>query len=145
MADNTILEEFKIDWVMLPKEDKIPINNCSYTKVVSSAAKINLTTPGYPFGYAENLNCSWTFLPQDKGRHVVLEVYDVLLEEEDCSRDYIKVMSSHNLISWHDEQTMCTNKTKSIFPIWNPVAVFDGTPNLKIDFVTDCNEKFDFR
>lgn len=145
VADNANLDDFKIDWVMVSKDLFIPTNNCSYTQVVSPGARINLTTPGYPYGYEENLNCSWTFLPEDKSGHVVLEVYDVSLEglPPECPNDYIKIMSSHNLISWHEEQKMCKNESTSII-FSRPVAFFDGTPNLKVNFISDCKEKLKF-
>lgn len=144
VADNANLEEFKVDWVMMSKDSISPPNNCSYTKIVASGAKINLTTPGYPSGYEGNMNCSWTFVPEDKSRHVVLEVYDILLEGLPllCATDYIKVMASHNLISWHSEKTMCINETTTNFRL--PVAFFDGTPNLRVNFVTDCKAKIHF-
>ncbi|KAL5273336.1 hypothetical protein ACFFRR_000221 [Megaselia abdita] len=138
ISNNQNLEEFKIDWTMVSKDLMQTINNCSYTRIVGSGARINLTTPGYPYGYEENLNCSWTFIPEDKSRHVVLEVYDVFLESDtDCTTDYVKVMSSNNLISWHDEQKFCNNKTTRNFRF--PVAFSDGTPNLKVDFITDAS------
>lgn len=118
-----------------------PSSNCSSTQIVGSGAKINLTTPGYPYGYDANVNCSWTFIPEDKSRHVVLEVYDVFLESgQDCSFDYIQVMTSHNLMSWQGQPKICNNRTTSNYIL--PVAFFDGTPNLKVDFITDRNEKY---
>lgn len=111
-------------------------NNCSYTQIIGQDAKVNLTTPGYPNGYKENLNCSWTFMPEDKNSHVVLEVYDIDLEETtECTTDYIKVESSSNLISWYDEKKLCKNRTTTSYRL--PEVYVDGTPNLRVKFITD--------
>jgi len=56
-----------------------------------SSEKVTFTSPGYPEGYADMLNCEWIF-ETTPGNHLGLTFTDMALESYDsCNVDYVQV------------------------------------------------------
>ena len=55
------------------------------------------TSPGYPNGYSQNLDCNWIFT-SPPGTHLVFQIQVMDLEEtSDCVADYVAVYSGNAL------------------------------------------------
>ncbi|XP_030381464.1 cubilin homolog [Scaptodrosophila lebanonensis] len=93
---------------------------------------ISFNSPGYPHGYADNLQCEWTFVPGDPAMHVVLDLVKVDLESlHGCFGDYVRVLSSNDLVTWKPLIKTCNQPNASEASTWH------GKPYLRLDFVTD--------
>ena len=51
-----------------------------------------LTSPGYPGSYPNNLDCSWT-IHVPGAAQIILKFTDFQLEDDDCKYDYLTVGS----------------------------------------------------
>uniref|UniRef100_A0A182Q2J3 CUB domain-containing protein n=1 Tax=Anopheles farauti TaxID=69004 RepID=A0A182Q2J3_9DIPT len=97
----------------------------------STDTAFNFSSPGYPNGYTNGLNCSWVFQSALSGYHPYLSFDFIDLEETgDCLADFVEVFTSADLASWKSHGRICT------YGIRVP-RTFDGTPYLKVEFRTD--------
>lgn len=103
---------------------------CGNSTVMVSRS-IMWSTPGYPNGYADNLHCNWIVMPSNPSRHVVVSILRIDLEEfGDCDADYLRISSSNDLVNWQEKAKICKKETDRILN-------YDGTPYVKMEFVTD--------
>uniref|UniRef100_A0A182RN21 Cubilin n=1 Tax=Anopheles funestus TaxID=62324 RepID=A0A182RN21_ANOFN len=97
----------------------------------STDTTFNLTSPGYPNGYTNGLNCSWIFQSALPAYHPFLSFSFIDLEEtSDCLADYVEVFSSTDLVTWKTFGRVCTYAVRGTYK-------FHGTPHLKVEFRTD--------
>uniref|UniRef100_A0A0A1WR72 Cubilin n=1 Tax=Zeugodacus cucurbitae TaxID=28588 RepID=A0A0A1WR72_ZEUCU len=135
ISNNEELEAFKINWKTVNNsvtQTNLTTGACNNTFVISYINRLNISSPGYPNDYANDLDCEWVIKPEDPTEHIVLSIYDVKLETNGES-DYLRVFSSPNLRNWHQELNMFDSRNKSILPI----KVVHGTPYLKVVFHSD--------
>ena len=91
----------------------------------------NISSPGYPHGYGNFMNCTWIVRSGLPSYHPVVMFYDVNLEESsDCVSDYVSVSSDRDDGSWKHLDKFCSVDSR------HPLE-FSGTPNLKVDFISD--------
>uniref|UniRef100_A0A182INM1 Uncharacterized protein n=1 Tax=Anopheles atroparvus TaxID=41427 RepID=A0A182INM1_ANOAO len=91
----------------------------------------NLSSPGYPRGYQNGLNCSWILQSAVPTYHPFLNFDFIDLDETDsCLTDYIEVFSSSDLFTWKSFGRICTYNFRD-------KRSFEGTPYLKVEFNTD--------
>lgn len=129
---------FKLEWNEVSQK-RIPIKNetittnCTENSVVylTNITSVNISSPGYPFGYAANLNCTWILKPDQVGYHATVIFYELDLEDSvNCLSDYVQVSSSTDLSNYK-----VLNKTCQITP--NKVLQMHGDPYLKMNFISD--------
>uniref|UniRef100_A0A182Y0Z6 Cubilin n=1 Tax=Anopheles stephensi TaxID=30069 RepID=A0A182Y0Z6_ANOST len=97
----------------------------------STDTTFNLSSPGYPNGYQNGLNCSWIFQSALPAYHPFLSFSFIDLEESsDCLADYVEVFSSSDLATWKSFGRVCTFAIRGTYK-------FHGTPYLKLEFRTD--------
>lgn len=126
---------FQIQWTEVDKSTLV--NNtieseCGQVISLNNETIItNITSPGYPHGYAPNMNCTWIISSGLPSYHPVIIFTDVNFEESsDCVTDYVSVASDRDDGSWKHLDKLCS------IDLRHPRA-FSGTPNLKIDFISD--------
>ncbi|XP_073838449.1 cubilin homolog [Musca autumnalis] len=110
-------------------------STCHSDVFVSSNTNVVLSSPGYPDGYENNLDCSWTYKALSPLDHVVCQLVSVQLEKNaDCGLDYLKISTSVDLMQWHDVEKMCDfSDNRRLSP-----RIYHGSPHLKLDFKTDA-------
>lgn len=107
-----------IDWQKVPKpetsqnsnENDEKCGNFSSKYVLTNSSSVTLQSPGYPYGYETDLNCSWIFSSNLSAYHPLFELEDVNLENgySDCSNnDYVEVFTSSDMISWTSLARYC--------------------------------------
>lgn len=91
----------------------------------------NIYIPGYPYGYATHLNCTWILKPEQIGYHATFLFLEIDLEDStNCLSDYVTVSSSKDLSVYK-----ILNKTCQAVP--NTILQMHGKPYLKLNFVSD--------
>lgn len=134
--------KFKLVWNEVPKpETTIESNvtnslNCSANSVitVNEGEQLKLHSPGFPEGYAPNLNCVWTFLPVKMGYTVSISMLTLDLEVvPDCLADFVRIGSGTDLSNFEEQSPMCSLNHLT------PSQRYHGTPNLKVQFQTDIS------
>lgn len=92
---------------------------------------INITSPGYPFGYGAGLNCIWTITSKLQAFHPILVFKDIDLEDIfGCTADYVQVDVDRDDGSWKEIEKLCVSDLRER-------KTFEGTPNLKLTFKSD--------
>ncbi|XP_078037937.1 cubilin [Augochlora pura] len=87
---------FDIFWVQVPTSDAIgdtetKLDNCTNLISLDSNDGIDIRSPGWPNGYAENLECIW-LITCPPGSHIVLRLLNLDIEEsENCFADSLSV------------------------------------------------------
>lgn len=125
---------FKLEWnevsqKRMPVKNETETTNCTENSIVylNNQTSVNITSPGYPYGYATNLNCTWILKPDQVGYHAMLLFLEVDLEDSvNCLSDYVKVSSSNDLSNY-----------KTCQMINNKVTQIHGDPYLKVNFISD--------
>ncbi|CRL00998.1 CLUMA_CG014207, isoform A [Clunio marinus] len=93
--------------------------------------KLNISSPGYPYGYASGLICHWTIMSLDQSFHPYIVFKDVNLEDStDCISDYVSIAVDRDDRTWKEIAKICDVDTRN--RKW-----FEGTPNLNITFKSD--------
>lgn len=128
--------KFKLIWNKISKTNLTIGNNtfidnpdCTENSIVTIApgTVLKVKSPGFPGGYDVNVRCKWTFIPSVPGYHVRIIVHIISLEAStDCIADYVQISSSHNV-----SDRICAPDPD------NPVIIYHGDPNLKLEFVSD--------
>lgn len=129
---------FKLEWnEVSQKQIKIKneteTTNCTENSVIylNNISGINITSPGYPYGYAPNLNCTWTLKPDQAGYHASIIFLEIDLEDTfNCLSDYVEVSSSQDLSTYK-----VLNKTCQVIP--NKLMQIHGDPYLRMNFISD--------
>ncbi|XP_061400318.1 cubilin homolog [Musca vetustissima] len=115
-------------------DTNVTTSKCHLERSIKPHASVMISSPNYPSGYESNLACDWILKPFSSVQHVVCEIYEVKLEVMDkCRADYLKISSSSDLLKWYEVAKLCDTPEKT----YTPYAIYHGTPNLKLDFVTD--------
>lgn len=92
---------------------------------------VNVTSPGYPYGYGSALTCTWTIVSKNPSFHPVIDFRDVDLEDTtDCISDYVQVMADRDDGSWRELAKLCSSDVSKR-------NIYEGSPNLRIKFVSD--------
>lgn len=132
--------KFKLDWSEVEKSvadlQLRPSNtlNCTGNSVLTVYAidRLQLTSPGYPTGYAANLNCVWTFLPATPGYHVDITFAVIDMEvTPNCLADYIQQGGGQDLQNFDMDARMC-----SMSQVLRG-GRYHGAPNLRVKFNSD--------
>lgn len=89
-------------------------------------------SPGWPYGYESNLECTWIFT-SPPGTHLVFRITSMNLEETpDCIADYVAVYSGNSITSTENsvlEKKLCLwNET------WNKIKTNNV---MTVKFVSD--------
>ncbi|KAL1493429.1 hypothetical protein ABEB36_011486 [Hypothenemus hampei] len=116
---NLVESEFLLEWRQLPKGtgkiDKLNSNNsdCNYVYTFKEHNNITLTSPGYPNGYAPNLQCEWIYKVESQS-HLLLKFIDVNLmlwnNNFPCrSADVIRVYTKYGNEPWQMLTEICNN------------------------------------
>ncbi|KAJ6642437.1 Cubilin like [Pseudolycoriella hygida] len=116
-----------------PTVHETQTTNCTENSIVyvSDGHNINITSPGFPYGYATDLNCMWILKPEEVGRHAVFLFDEIDLEDTvNCLGDYVKIYSSNDLSNYKLLNTTCQVTPNEILQLY-------GDPYLKIHFVSD--------
>ncbi|XP_017111903.1 cubilin homolog [Drosophila elegans] len=137
---NADLRDFRLKWHVLDSHlvtgnVTLTSKQCTQELTMTSSARIELSSPGYPHGYAPNLNCEWTLRPEDPTRHILVYFYKADLEVfSDCTADYLQIQSSPDLSHWTNEVRVCKKResTDAIIPV-------HGTPHLRLQFHSDVS------
>lgn len=107
--------------------------NCTDNSIVylNNITTVNISSPGYPYGYSNNLNCTWILKPDQIGYHATFFFMEIDLEDTvNCLSDYVKVSSSNDLSNYK-----LLNKTCQVIP--NKILQIHGDPYLKVNFISD--------
>ncbi|XP_033150281.1 cubilin homolog [Drosophila busckii] len=131
---------FRLTWQRLSKEALASNRSaeqqsrlCGQQLVTLSPTLVRFASPGYPTGYEPNLDCSWTLVAADEATHATLRLVALDLEQfgDECIADYLEISASTDMQHWRPLIKTCTqpNETAS--------RVFQGTPYLRMRFVTD--------
>lgn len=129
---------FQFEWEQLSKE--IVRSNQTAEKMSELCGNQNLrinssfffSSPGYPNGYANSLQCSWTIVPNNPAVHAELSFLKIDLEEfDECFADYVQISKSNDLQNWQKLDKICKKAPTSVMK-------YQGTPYLKVEFVTDA-------
>lgn len=132
--------KFKLIWSEVPlsvanrMENVTDSLNCTRNSVITVQETDSLTikSPGFPYGYKENLNCTWTFLPAKMGYHVGITFSTIDLEPMDnCVADYVQIGSGKDLQHFDQSPEMC--QMSHIVRRGR----FHGTPNSRLHFQSD--------
>lgn len=129
---------FKLEWNEVSQKrmhikNETETTNCTENSIVylNNVTSVNISSPGYPYGYATNLNCTWTLKPDQIGYHAVFLFLEIDLEDSaNCLSDYVKVSSSNDLSNFK-----LLNKTCQVIP--NTILQIHGNPYLRVNFITD--------
>lgn len=131
--------QFRLTWTQIAAGDNTLISNqtetlnCTKNSLVSvnSRRAINISSPGYPYGYGTLVNCQWTLVPAMPGYHVSLFFLTINLEDSaECLSDYVKVSSSKDMALYKAETKLCNANFSS-------QTKYHGTPYLKLEFISD--------
>ncbi|KAJ6643392.1 Cubilin like [Pseudolycoriella hygida] len=136
-SENVLALSFKLEWNEVSQKrqetkNDILTTNCTENSIVNvHYSHVNINSPGFPYGYAANLNCTWILKPISVDRHVVFLFEEIDLEDTaNCLSDYVKVYTSNDLSNYKLLNTTC-----KIIP--HSVPEIHGNPYLKINFVSD--------
>lgn len=92
---------------------------------------VNITSPGYPFGYDSGLSCTWTIMSTLPSFHPIVVFKDIDLEDiSGCLGDYVAISADRDDGSWKELDKVCALDIRER-------KTFDGTPNLMLKFKTD--------
>ncbi|XP_061386037.1 cubilin homolog [Musca vetustissima] len=129
---------FQFEWQQLSKQAVRDNQTAERIAELCGSQTLRVNTslffhsPGYPTGYAPNLKCAWTVMPNDPSRHAVVTFLKIDLEEyAECFADYIRISSSSDLENWQTLDTMCKKSSDKDHK-------YHGSPYLKIEMITDA-------
>lgn len=130
--------KFQLEWSRVDKNVSGSSVNSECEKQVISLNNVtdfvNITSPGFPNGYAEALNCEWTILSGIPSFHPMISFLDVDLEDlPACVADHVMVSSSKPDGSWREIEKICMMDVRTR-------KKFHGTPNLKVNFISDYSK-----
>lgn len=129
--------KFKLTWNEVERNltDSNSNEKCGNELISLSSEQelVNFTSPGYPFGYEGNLDCTWKIVSTIPSYHPVIFFKNIDLEVMDgCLADYVSVSRSRDDGSWAEIQKLCAIDIRDN-------RYFDGTPDLQVKFHSDYN------
>ncbi|XP_011500246.1 PREDICTED: cubilin-like, partial [Ceratosolen solmsi marchali] len=131
---------FHLKWLKIPRlisnenlEEIINSKNSKLILLTEHNGTYTFNSPGYPNGYEDNIQYSWTFV-SPVGTHLVLKFLTIDLEEsEDCITDYVAIYKGYSTSFESNENLLkkvcLSNSTMSNFPSTNVMTV---------QFITDA-------
>ncbi|KAF5282685.1 hypothetical protein FQA39_LY17492 [Lamprigera yunnana] len=134
--------KFLLEWMEtdIPTKESTSTNQnvtgCGSKEIIeisSNSQKYNLTSPGYPYGYAENLRCEWIFSTKPT-YHVVVTFLKIDLEvySDNCLADFVKIYKKGTeQENWILLSTVC-------YPNQTAEGRIHGSDLVKIVFETDA-------
>ncbi|XP_002071743.3 cubilin homolog [Drosophila willistoni] len=134
---------FELSWQRLSKESlrsnrtaEEQSRTCGNQLVNINRTVISFNSPGYPSGYATNLQCSWNLIASNPAMHSVLQLITVDLEQigdpDDCNIDYLRISSSGDMQNWRELARICSKPNDTN-------RMYHGQPYLKLEFITDAS------
>ncbi|XP_050095897.1 LOW QUALITY PROTEIN: cubilin homolog [Anopheles aquasalis] len=115
------------------KDELLPCTSNRLIVLDDVRATINVSSPGYPYGYAAGVFCSWTFQSAIRTYHPVIRLVVVDLEETaKCLADYVELEGSTDLATWIPLERVCRYEGRHA----NETTI-SGTPHLRLNFRTD--------
>ncbi|KAG4066297.1 hypothetical protein HA402_000521 [Bradysia odoriphaga] len=129
---------FKLEWNEVSEKrqevkNETQTTNCTENSIIylNNVTAVNISSPGYPYGYDANNNCTWTLKPEQAGYHAVFQFLEIDLEDSfNCLSDYVKVSSSSDLSTYK-----MLNRTCQETP--NVILQLHGNPFLQVNFISD--------
>lgn len=109
--------------------------NCTANSVIHLGVgrALNISSPGYPYGYAERMQCQWTIISAQMGFHPIVYFDAIDLENiADCRADFVSVSSGADMDTFKNLVTMCTTT-----PNVSIHTIYEGSPFLRLNFVSD--------
>ncbi|KAH8357601.1 hypothetical protein KR200_003594 [Drosophila serrata] len=134
---NAEFSPFRLTWQtpdsnLVKGNETLTTRECTKVYTMAPASREVVRTEGYPVGYPPNLNCQWTFKPEDPSQHISTIMYTVDLEDfPECAADYVRMQSSPDLSHWTEELKICKKGHLQ--------RRIHGTPNLRIEFRSDAS------
>lgn len=129
---------FKLRWQKIPNPSQIPASEINDPKCGNNSQYIiinhyniqEFSSPGFPNGYENYLNCSWIVTTNLTTYHPNFRLSYLDLEnDQECLSHYVEIFQSSNMIEWISLGRYCSP------PL--PTRSFAGTPFLKINFITN--------
>ncbi len=129
---------YRIEWTEVSQKrseikNETQTTNCTGNSVVylNNETSVNISSPGFPYGYDVNLDCTWILKPDAPGYVASFTFLEIDLEDTtNCLSDYVEVSSSSDLSTYK-----VLNKTCQVIP--NVVTQMRGDPYLKLHFISD--------
>ncbi|KAM7358205.1 cubilin 2 [Cochliomyia hominivorax] len=144
-TDNDNFETFSLTWnttTNKPIDANSTLSKCHSEESVRVHRynAIRITSPGYPKGYENRLQCDWILKPANPIEHVAIALLDVDLETTGgCTADYVKISTSVDLVTWHKVHQICNGSNIHKWVKDSPFLWVHGTPHIKLDFVSDIS------
>lgn len=140
-SNNRILQHFVIEWKAISKTavaGNLTDESCKKQIItLANYSYVNISSPGFPDGYDNDLDCEWIIKTNDSATHVALMLRFVDLENvTDCAADYLAIYSSSDLVDWKLEKKECSVPRIH----FNREFLIHGRPFLKLHFHTDISE-----
>ncbi|XP_033347146.1 cubilin [Bombus vosnesenskii] len=96
---------FSLNWLQIPRNiddgntenEAVKLSECSMEVALQNSSRYDITSPGWPHGYADNLRCVWIFT-SPPGTHLVFRILYMDLEESNnCVADFVTVYNGNAL------------------------------------------------
>ncbi|KAH8274197.1 hypothetical protein KR018_002473, partial [Drosophila ironensis] len=135
---------FRLTWRSLSKEAlrsnrsmEEQTRRCGDQLIPVSKSPRGFNSPGFPDGYANELQCAWNLVPENPAMHVMLQLarmdLEVFGDPLGCTADSVKISASSDLQNWSQLGKMCA------LPSDTGGRTFNGTPYLRVEMVTDLS------
>lgn len=134
--ENDIDCKFSLEWSKVAKKSETMEQKqdalCGNTSIIlTNDNMLNISSPNYPLEYPGNLNCTYDITVDDPGKHSTVYLIEVDLEDTSlCNADYLSISSGSNKIGWKQIEKLCNSNV-------NSPRIIEGTPDLKLNFVSD--------
>ena len=128
--------KFQMNWKEMDKEmnnTNLVDGECSDKIILLKAndSFVNITSPGFPNGYGNLHNCTWTIMAENSQYHPIVVFRDIDLEDTtECVGDFVRVLTDRDDGSWKEHEKLCSMDLRER-------RYYDGTPNIKLQFRTD--------
>ncbi|XP_044765339.1 LOW QUALITY PROTEIN: cubilin-like [Coccinella septempunctata] len=131
MDSSRLDNRFLLKWRRIYYQKQPEVNKtCGSEDIIDlrKIHKVNLTSPGYPNGYAPNLECEWNF-ETESGNSLRLKVNSVNLGFSSyCFHDYIRMRSDDmDKKICHRSQARTYNASRSLKVTFVTNAYYNGT------------------
>nr|XP_023646366.1 cubilin [Paramormyrops kingsleyae] len=129
-TQNTIYVHFRSDLSLQHKGFSARFSEACGATIISDDVGGAIASPGYPFYYPANQNCSWIIKAMEPFNHVTLSFTDLNVENHfgNCSADFVEVLDGDNY-----EAPSIGRYCGSGVP--NPITSFSNA--LVVNFVSD--------
>lgn len=135
----SFMSKFELSWNEVEKnftQGEDSLNKCGNELISlnSESDVINLTSPGYPNGYDNNIDCTWTIVSTLPSYRPAILFKEVDLEEfDECNADSVTVLRSREDSSWVEVEKLCITDIRER-------RNYFGTPSLQVKFHSDYNK-----